>query len=501
MILMRIPPPSTFFHRHPLRHPASPMDTSIALTLLPPASSTLLRRPRALLLIAAGALTLVALARFAEYDHGPPLPPPPPSDDDVHPPPSAPPSDDVHTEHSDAALTAPHAAQPPPSPPRARATPSRHRVPRHAASTPSTPSPARPSVPGPQQEARPTQGSIDAIEERLHWTEALVGILLAAAGAGGRVERFGEVSFARAILAPHRPQRYAPAGRRASSSNNHGNYGSAHSTPPPTPVSAHPSTKGPGAINAGPARMDIGSTRCVVFLLSSSSLALFQSFLPPPLVLCGGGVPRPGGRGGDVSKRTPHWCDGGNAVACPHSDPREARTLPPCTSSWHRRIRCLRALLCPAHDARARLRVAYAYTRGMPSPSHSHSGYPRISYTCMYMYYITVHAHAQYTLFPFPFVRVSDSRPSPSQVVLGARVARMKVYLRGAEACASEGINTDTDTEARESWKWTRARNEKAGKEELVQRLYCASRDGVSSPSPGPSLQIIARIRISSVNA
>ncbi|KAJ6488333.1 hypothetical protein DFH09DRAFT_1209841 [Mycena vulgaris] len=162
------------------------------------------------------------------------------------------------------------------------------------------------------------------------------------------------------------------------------------------------------------------------------------------------------------------------------SEPRTLRTRSCCASS-----RAAESVLAPA------LRYAYAYPRCLLPCSlrimhlvlvllsclvllHPrdalHSAYPRTSYTCMYMYHISVHAHAQYALFAFPSVRVSESRPSPSRVVRGAR---MNVYLRGGKSCASERINTDPNTEARESWKWAHARNEKASKEKLARRLCC----------------------------
>ncbi|KAJ6531468.1 hypothetical protein DFH09DRAFT_1409211 [Mycena vulgaris] len=516
MILMGIPrrrqhlPPPTPTpplrqHRHLHRAYAPPPNhRPCRIPILPPPQH--LRHPRALL-IAAGALTLVALAvvlgptvglplgllvpeSFAEYCYGPPPPPPPPPpSSDVHPPPQSHPasSSDAHTDDSDAALAALHAPDPPPSPLRARATPSKHRASRHAASTPSTPSPARPSA-GPSKRG-PPKGSIDTTEARLHQTEALVGILLAAAAGAGGVWR---------DLARHMSPSPAPSSPASTTARTHGNNGSAHNTPPPTPVSVHPSTEVPGAINAGPGGMNIGST---------PSLALVPSFLPPILLLCGGGVPRRGGRGGGASERArwrdrggvlalrpaqgPHTSSAHIVVAPPHSTPacpacdgrprlRAPRavytlSLPGCACIIvRRRARArFRAALCIcAPAAPLSLRSAHhcsclspsSYTRGMHSPSHSHSAHPRTSYICMYMYHISVHANAQYTLFPFPSVRVSESRPSPSRVVRGPR---MKVYLRGAESCASEGINTDPDTEARESWKWTRARNEKAGKEKL----------------------------------
>ncbi|KAJ6591306.1 fungal-specific transcription factor domain-containing protein [Mycena vulgaris] len=133
---------------------------------------------------------------------------------------------------------------------------------------------------GPSRKRGPPKGYIDAIEARLHQTEALVGILLAAAGrgearAGGVLRDLGEDPLARAILARIDSSAYGPAGRGASSSsasssnnnnnnsNNNSRNSSAHSTPPPTPVSAHPNAKGraPGAINGG-AALDIGSTQC-----------------------------------------------------------------------------------------------------------------------------------------------------------------------------------------------------------------------------------------------
>ncbi|KAJ6527340.1 hypothetical protein DFH09DRAFT_1371424 [Mycena vulgaris] len=314
----------------------------------------LLLRPRALLLIAAGALTLVALGptvglpvpdSSAEYDHGPPPPRPPP------------PSADAHTDDSDAALTALHTAQPPSLAvaralcPQDIASPAarlrrllrlrprpRARVPRHCVHADFAPFW---QVSGPQQEARPTQGR------------------------GGRVEGFGEVrqlssslnetdeahvSLARAILARIDHSAYGPAGRGASS-NNHGNYGSAHSTPPPTLVSAH---KVPGAINAGPAGMAIGSTRGVVFPASFPSFSLrapWLSFRPSSLLSsCCAELECRGGVDGAVAHRRGR--DGGIAVACSHCDPREA----PHTSSAH-------IVVAPPHltpDGRPRLRVAYA---------------------------------------------------------------------------------------------------------------------------------------------
>ncbi|KAJ7778867.1 fungal-specific transcription factor domain-containing protein [Mycena olivaceomarginata] len=79
---------------------------------------------------------------------------------------------------------------------------------------------------GPSRKRGPPKGYIDAIEARLHQTEALVGILLAAAGmsnrdadvderAHGLLADLGEDALARAILARIDQSAYGPAGRAA----------------------------------------------------------------------------------------------------------------------------------------------------------------------------------------------------------------------------------------------------------------------------------------------
>ncbi|KAJ6591294.1 hypothetical protein DFH09DRAFT_834512, partial [Mycena vulgaris] len=69
---------------------------------------------------------------------------------------------------------------------------------------------------GPSRKRGPPKGYIDAIEARLHQTEALVGILLAAAGRGGPRGRHADSQqdpLARAILARIDSSAYGPAGR------------------------------------------------------------------------------------------------------------------------------------------------------------------------------------------------------------------------------------------------------------------------------------------------
>ncbi|KAJ6527321.1 hypothetical protein DFH09DRAFT_1371414 [Mycena vulgaris] len=340
----------------------APREEIIDTSMAPP----LPRRPRALLIVA-GALTLVALAvvlgptvglpvpeRFAEYYHGPPPPPHPPSDDDVHPPPSAPPSDD---RPSLAAARARYALKTSRPPPRGfDAFYAFARAPeRGCLVTACTPTLRRSGrFLDPSRKRGPPKGSIDAIEARLYQTEALVGILLAAAaGAGGTDE--AHVSLARGILARIDHSAYGPAGRGASSSKNRGNNGT------------------PGAINAGPAGMAIGSTLCVVFLLSSTSVALVPSFLPPLLLLCGGGVPRLGGRGGGVSERA-RWC----CALARWRDRGGVLALQPAQGSAHIVVASPHSTPArPARDGRPRLRAARAaYVLSLPGSASSRAAEP-----------------------------------------------------------------------------------------------------------------------------
>ncbi|KAJ6527332.1 hypothetical protein DFH09DRAFT_1371419 [Mycena vulgaris] len=141
---------------------------------------------------------------FTEYYHGPP-PPPPLSDDD---------DDDVHTEDLDAALAALHAGRPPsPAVARTRYALNTSRPPprgfdafyafartpeRGCLVTACTPTLRRSGrFLDPSRKRGPPKGSIDAIEARLHQTEAPVGILLAAAGrCGGLVGGLGRGAVA-----------------------------------------------------------------------------------------------------------------------------------------------------------------------------------------------------------------------------------------------------------------------------------------------------------------
>ncbi|KAJ6527324.1 hypothetical protein DFH09DRAFT_1414319 [Mycena vulgaris] len=211
----------------------------------------------------------------------------------------------------------------------------------------------------------PPKGSIDAIEARLHQTGALVGILLGAAGRrGGRVEGFGTPSP-------------APSSPVSIAARAHGNNGSAHNTSPPIHVSAHPSTKGPGAFNAGQQGWISGvqgaSSSLLRFLPSFSLRAPWPSFRPSSLLsYCCAEVACRDGADGAAARRkgrvgAVRWRDSGIAVVCSHCDPRKARTLPPRTSSWHRRIRSLHGLLCPPHVGRPRFRAACAaYALSLP---------------------------------------------------------------------------------------------------------------------------------------
>ncbi|KAJ6531476.1 hypothetical protein DFH09DRAFT_1409218 [Mycena vulgaris] len=375
---------------------------------------------------------------FTEYYHGPPPPPPPPppsddNDDDVHPPPSAPPSDDVHTEHSDAALAALHASRPPLPRRRVRATPSRHRAPAarlrrllrlRPRARARVPRPRRArrlcAVLDPRRKRGPPKGSIDAIEAWLRQTEALVGILLAAAGdAGACWGLWVRTPSSRAILVRIDHGAYAQQQRLSAQH------------PATHPCLCHPSIKG---WISGVHRT---SSSFFFELLDS------RSVLPPSLLSsCCAEVACRGGTDGAVARRRGR--DGGIAVACSRCDPRKARTLPPHRSSRHRRIRRLRALRVMGARApepralrmRSRSRGAHPSSRAaepvlapallcayaypwclfpyflrimrlllsllsfllLLHPRDAlHSAHPRTSYIRMYMYHIYVHAHAQCT--------------------------------------------------------------------------------------------------------
>ncbi|KAJ6527366.1 hypothetical protein DFH09DRAFT_1414423 [Mycena vulgaris] len=181
MILMGIPPRRQRLLLPTPTPPARlrPMDTSIARAL------TLV----ALAVVLGPTVGLPVPDSFAEYYHGPPPPPPP--------------SADAHTDDSDAALAALHAAQRPslaaararyalktsrPPPRNFHAFYAVARAPeRGSLVTACTPTLRRSGrFLDPSRKRGSPKGSIDVIEARLHQTEALVGILFAAAaGAGG----------------------------------------------------------------------------------------------------------------------------------------------------------------------------------------------------------------------------------------------------------------------------------------------------------------------------
>ncbi|KAJ7076495.1 fungal-specific transcription factor domain-containing protein [Mycena belliarum] len=103
---------------------------------------------------------------------------------------------------------------------------------------------------GPSRKRGPPKGYIDAIEARLHQTEALVGILLSAAGgreggdqrADGLMKDLRDDPLARAILARIEASPYGPLGRAAASAAPNAstaasnNTASGSSTPPTTPA-------------------------------------------------------------------------------------------------------------------------------------------------------------------------------------------------------------------------------------------------------------------------
>ncbi|KAJ7481822.1 hypothetical protein FB451DRAFT_137664, partial [Mycena latifolia] len=100
---------------------------------------------------------------------------------------------------------------------------------------------------GPSRKRGPPKGYIDAIEARLHQTEALVGILLSAAGdrrAQGVLRDLREDPLARAILARIEQSAYGPAGRAssaaASTSASHSRDANARGTTAPRPPRTTP---------------------------------------------------------------------------------------------------------------------------------------------------------------------------------------------------------------------------------------------------------------------
>ncbi|KAJ6470547.1 hypothetical protein DFH09DRAFT_1477781 [Mycena vulgaris] len=434
MILMGIPrrrqhlPPPTPTpplrqHRHLHRAYAPPPNhRPRRIPILPPPQH--LRHPRALL-IAAGALTLVALTvvlgptvglplgllvpeSFAEYSHGPPPPPPPP-------PPSSDPSSRCPP------------LNPPPSPPRARYALKTSRPPPRGfdafyafarapergclvtACTPTLRHSGR--LLDPRRTRGPPKGSIDTIEAWLRQTEALVGILLAAAWRrGGRVGGFG-----RGLLYPRHTR---PASTTAP-----------HSTPPPTIFSAH---KVSGAINAGRQ----GWLSGVNGVSSSFSLrAPWLSFRPSSLLSsCCAEVACRGGAYGAVARRRGR--DGGIAVGCSHCDPRKARAHRRGTTAFDAGMPCfsLRVMGARVSEPRASSRAAESVLTPAPRCAYAYPPrllpcflrimrlvllllffllllHPRDSFPCafafglftyfLHLHHISVHAHAQYT-HPIP---------------------------------------------------------------------------------------------------
>ncbi|KAJ6527608.1 hypothetical protein DFH09DRAFT_1414205, partial [Mycena vulgaris] len=142
---------------------------------------------------------------------------------------------------------------------------------------------------GPSRKRGPPKGCIDA---RLHQTEALVAILLAAAGrgegrAGGVLRDLGEVRqlpFSGVMLTRPRTPSPAPSSHASTAAR------TAPQAPAPPRLPPRPRvTTGQrwlsarrGAINGRPAGMDVGSTRCVVLLIRFlPSFLGSRSVLPP----------------------------------------------------------------------------------------------------------------------------------------------------------------------------------------------------------------------------